>query len=295
MWWFRITLKVDRTAGAGQRWYSSIKMNARVAFVWLSIIVVCVVPVLGQDLLSDFEEFANNLLEGIAWAISDISTCLQINRGIDFESLETRHFVLSHVDRAHEGRYNIAQVCDVWDYCAPPRWRYFSDPIGLSFTFNYTPASASIALGLRGDCDDFAVLIAAVVRSLGGTAIVQEERTLKDAHAYASVFIGQDSESAMLNLLYVLARYDLTLGDVLSGEVGIWLHSEWGYWLNLDWTATHPGGPYWASADAILESHYFPTPSLLWIVPIREAPLNTMNLLRSEFSLEELEAILAGS
>ncbi|MCX6096633.1 MAG: hypothetical protein NT125_08010 [Candidatus Bipolaricaulota bacterium] len=197
--------------------------------------------------------------------------------------------MLDAVHRGHAGYYNMAQVCDFWDVCYS-RWTYFSDPTDLFD--NFTRASVTIRdLRLRGDCDDFAVVIAAGVRGLGGSAMVRGEWIGTDGHVYTEVFVGSDAQSAAANLLYVFVRYGLTLGDLAVGEVGLHFVPDSGYWLNLDWSANHPGGPYWASADKLTESHYFPTPSILWATPITNVPDTAMAvaIVKAEFTATQAE------
>ena len=248
-----------------------------------------------QSPTDDLSQIVSAVAEGVAWVFTDFTLCLQLSGAIDYANPTTRAFVLGTVHPSHSGDFNIAQVCDFWEVCQA-QWLYFSDPQGLFADF--TPASVTIHnYGLRGDCDDFATVIAAGVRGLGGNAMVRCEHASTSGHAYTEVYIGSDEKTAAANLFYVLVRYGLTLGDVATGDVGVRLTSDWGYWLNLDWSANRPGGHYWAAANQITESHYFPfSASFLWAFPF---PLNApgtssvVAIIASEFIPAQVQAALS--
>ncbi|MEN6609770.1 MAG: hypothetical protein ABFC24_02930, partial [Methanoregulaceae archaeon] len=76
-----------------------------------------------------------------------------IRDAIDPLNPVTRDFAVSLVPRAHGGPFNLAQACDLWE-TVYSRWTYVDDPRGDEY---FSPASRTITLGLKGDCDDFAV------------------------------------------------------------------------------------------------------------------------------------------
>ncbi len=49
------------------------------------------------------------------------------------------------------------------------RWTYVNDPPN-GFNYYSPPASRTINLGLKGDCDDFAILTASSIQAIGGGA-----------------------------------------------------------------------------------------------------------------------------
>lgn len=85
-----------------------------------------------------------------------------------------------------------------------------------------------IALTTGGDCEEFAMLYAAMIISAGGTARVY----LTDNHAFAAVYIGKD--------ITILDSIDAYYGTELSYAV---FDDEFGYWLVADPLASpYPGG-----------------------------------------------------
>ena len=91
-----------------------------------------------------------------------------IAKAIDFQEPATIDFARERVNKASSGNYNLAQVCDIWEYCYK-NWIYINDPSGEDY---FSPASNTIKIGLKGDCDDYAILIAALVQAIGGTSRV---------------------------------------------------------------------------------------------------------------------------
>ena len=91
-----------------------------------------------------------------------------IAKAIDFQEPATIDFARERVNKASSGNYNLAQVCDIWEYCYK-NWIYINDPNGEDY---FSPASNTIKIGLKGDCDDYAILIAALVQAIGGTSRV---------------------------------------------------------------------------------------------------------------------------
>lgn len=263
-------------------------MAVRKAAVAALLICLCAIPQLqaaAQDPVDALAGAIGGAVQAIAWGLVDIWMGIRVELAVDAGNPNTRGFVLSRVKPEHEGEYSIAQICDVWDYCVQT-WHYFSDPV----LDDFAPASDTIAMGLRGDCDDFAALIAAAVRGLGGTAMVRVEHTSTDGHAYTLVYIGTDISDVAGNILYLMARYGVPFSTVRQGGLGLLLDSEAGVWLNLDWSANHPGGPLWAPPAALVDSHFYTTPSVLWVKPILQAPGYWQ--IGTEFSLQQLQALV---
>jgi hypothetical protein len=135
------------------------------------------------------------------------------------------------------GAYNVSQICAIWDWVYA-KWRYVNDPNGNDY---YAAGSESINNNLAGDCDDFAIEIASLIEAIGGSArVVCAYNTTSDSHAYPEVAVGKSSESLTSKIIQDIAnQYSATIWYEIdiSGYV----------WLNLDWSAGHPGGPFFAA------------------------------------------------
>ena len=156
----------------------------------------------------------------------------------------------------YPGDLTIDQIASIYGYLKNgdgerKGWGYVRDPRGIDY-LRY--ANASLKLGDRagcvggGDCDDFAILMSALIESVGGTTrIILARNESTGGHAYTEVYLGSLSEQ----------------GNQVEGIIA-WLRQEYGtdkiythidtdtkdVWLNLDWGPdekgnAHPGGPFY--------------------------------------------------
>jgi len=165
-----------------------------------------------------------------------------ISQAIDYTNPTTRDFAVRLVKNTDSGSYDkigVNQICDIWDNIRPPHWTYVNDPAGPDY---YSPASRTINLGLKGDCDDFAILNAAVVQSIGGKSqIITACDSLSSCHAYAVVYINDNEADLQSTTNYIGSRYGVKTVYYLRSDSPL-LGSS--YWLNLDWQASNPGGEF---------------------------------------------------
>jgi len=170
-----------------------------------------------------------------------------IRDAVDPYNPVTRDYAAALIPRAHGGPFNLAQACDLWEDVYG-RWTYVDDPRGGEY---FSPASRTIALGLKGDCDDFAITIAALIESVGGSARIVTAENSTSGHAYPEVYIGNSSAKFDDAAAYIRQRYHVTdVGcHITTGEDGD------RYWLNLDWWSRHPGGRFFAD-DGVRTAYY---------------------------------------
>jgi hypothetical protein len=169
-----------------------------------------------------------------------------VKQKIDSTNETTIAYTKMHVNQFHTGPYSVDQTCDIWNYTVP-NWTYVTDPSGGDSPFgdHFNYASESIANGLRGDCDDFAILMAATNIVLGGNSrvVYAASPTLPEAHMYAEA---QYDNTSFVSIIQT--RYKL------SNTTTIYYHP--GNWLNLDWfnwplAAAHPGGNFYNDGGMI--------------------------------------------
>ncbi|MCX6674718.1 MAG: S-layer protein domain-containing protein [Methanothrix sp.] len=147
----------------------------------------------------------------------------------------------------YPGATNIDQICAIYSFLIG-NWSYISDWRGLDY-FQY--ANLTLEMGKNaspvrsgvGDCDDFAILMCAMIESIGGATriVMAEDPAGRGGHVYAEVYLGRrgaDDES--INRIIRWLRKNYNKNDIKydkpnpqTGEV----------WLNLDWNTTYPGGP----------------------------------------------------
>ncbi len=166
------------------------------------------------------------------------SQASKIVEAMDYTNPTTRDYALSLIDKDHGGNYNIAQICDMWEKIYK-RWTYVNDPNGFNY---YSPASRTIKLRLKGDCDDFAILTASSIQAIGGASrIIIASNTNAAGHAYAEVYMSSSKSDLQGVADYICQRYNCkSIAYRTTNEGG-----QTRYWLNLDWSSKHPGGAYY--------------------------------------------------
>jgi hypothetical protein len=154
------------------------------------------------------------------------------------------------------GDLTVNQISSIYDYLKKGEgsikgWSYARDPRGIDY-FMY--ANQSLRIGERagcvgmGDCDDFAILMSALVESVGGTTrIILAHNNTTGGHAYTEVYLGNliEPNSQVEGIIdWLKQEYDaakiFTHIDTDTKDV----------WLNLDWGPdekgnTHPGVPFY--------------------------------------------------
>ena len=155
----------------------------------------------------------------------------RVNELVSFDSEN----VASAAAAATEGmgdEYNIGKVCAIFDYL-DDNCVYTEDPGGDKW---YSPDE--LLDSLEGDCEDYAMLIAAMVENIGGTTRVY----LTHDHAFAAVYVGNSTE-----------EYEQASNDIQSYYgTDVKTHAmvdETGYWINVD-----PLGTFYAGGLAVGQS-----------------------------------------
>ncbi|MCX6678344.1 MAG: hypothetical protein NTU95_10455 [Methanothrix sp.] len=94
----------------------------------------------------------------------------------------------------YSGDYTIEQVSAIYSDLKDD-WHYVPDPRGMDY-FSY--ANASLKVGEKsncigaGDCDDFAILMSALIESIRGTTrIILARNNTTGGHAFTEVYVGQ--------------------------------------------------------------------------------------------------------
>lgn len=158
----------------------------------------------------------------------------QLQKAYDYTATPVRSMA-TRLAAHSPGKYNLGQVCEIYDHCYS-HWRYVDDPRSLEVL---TPASTLAKDGLIGDCDDFALLVGALVSAVGGEVRIQKAYNRYEGHSYCEVNLGATPRSQIE--AYLRHRYPQS--DTLKKPFHF-RDDETGLWLNLDWNAPYPGGPY---------------------------------------------------
>ncbi len=156
----------------------------------------------------------------------------------------------------YPGDYSIEQICSIYNYIEN-NWIYVRDPRGEDY---YRYANETLQLGKRrdcagvGDCDDFAILMSALIEDIGGSTRIILAYGPGGGHAYPEVYLGKvGAEDQRVERIIDRLRdqYDIAEGnthkDLKTDEV----------WLNLDWgndpkKGSYPGGPFYTAEKHVV-------------------------------------------
>lgn len=175
---------------------------------------------------------------------------------VDYKNPVTNDFAVK-LASYFPGEFNIGQICKVYDYIVK-HWKYVND---AKMDDNFRSASRSIQNNFSGDCDDFAILIAALIESIGGEPRISTASDGNNGHAFTEVYVANTEEQMRMvakeiNNLYGTNQFEISYKKDADGK----------YWLNLDWFGEprHPGGKYFDYTNRVifyptLEKPYFVT------------------------------------
>ncbi len=191
------------------------------------------------------------------------STVYLVKGAVDPEK-EIVHNKAVEIAARSPGPYNVGQVCFIDEYLRE-NWRYVSDTRGIEI---FSTGSNTIRLGERlgteeeivagaGDCDDYAILMASLLESVGGTTRIILAYGSTRGHAYTEVYVGPvDDDSTKEIMDWLRNKYKC---DNIQGHL---TEDDNSFWLNLDWNGTHPGGPLYSSKSqsiALIRDEYTKT------------------------------------
>lgn len=163
------------------------------------------------------------------------------------------------------GNKTINQIASIYGYLkngddSKKGWGYVSDPRGIEY---FMFANQSLKNGDQskppcvggGDCDDFAIIMSALVESIGGTTrIIMAWNNSTGGHAYTEVYLGQlNAQNSQIEAVinWLKKKFDANK---------IYIHIDTytkDVWLNLDWGADengniHPGGPFYQGDEHLV-------------------------------------------
>ena len=162
----------------------------------------------------------------------------KILNAIEYDNPKVRNFALLATTKyfknvkGYKEHRNLIQCFAVFKEIRN-RWNYVDDPKGRE----YIARASESLIHFSGDCDDHAILMAACVRSIGGTPRLIHT----GGHIYPEVLIGNKVDLEAINYLIK----EVLFKDESKGkELHYHIDERGQIWLNLDYTATYPGGPF---------------------------------------------------
>jgi hypothetical protein len=169
------------------------------------------------------------------------SNLKKLRAAMDIDNPITRKFSLQ-LASAYPGEYNIDQICKIYNHIYK-NWKYVNDPRGTDYL---SKASQTIESNLTGDCDDFAILIATAIESIGGRTRISFASNASGGHAFTEVYFADDPQKLYDRINYHfqgLLEYIFDISKVK--KINYRTDRVKGYWLNLDYTSKYPGGTYY--------------------------------------------------
>lgn len=172
---------------------------------------------------------------------------MKLNYRVESTNPSIRKFALS-IASTHPGAYNIGQVSAIFSYLKDG-WSYVSDPRTENMStdyYNYASESLDACKNAScigaGDCDDFAILMSALIESIGGTTrYIIADNTSGKAHAYVEVYLGRlDNTHQIEDIIHWIMKQYGT--NIIYAHIDIDTEDVW---MNLDWSANHPGGSFY--------------------------------------------------
>jgi WD40 repeat protein len=176
----------------------------------------------------------------------------KINKGNDPVRTEGRKLVGDI-----SGLRRIDQICSIYDSLVDTKnWTYVGDWTGLE-ELQYSNKSLELGkpnrLG-KGDCDDFSILLAALLESVQATPRIIFAYGPAGGHAYAQVYLGKEGDESDRMIDWMKTKYKVSEINTIKNE------TTEDVWLNLDWwkdpksgavKTKHPGGPFFSASEYI--------------------------------------------
>ena len=162
----------------------------------------------------------------------------KILNAIDFENPKVRNFALMATTKYFKDikgyqDYRTTIQCFAVFKEINTNWNYVSDPKNDE----YIAAASESVTYLSGDCDDHSILMAACIRSIGGTPRLIHT----DGHIYPEILIGRKSQLEAINYLIKKILFE---AESKKKSINYHIDERGQIWMNLDYTAKYPGGPF---------------------------------------------------
>lgn len=129
------------------------------------------------------------------------------------------------IAKSSSGEWNVGQLLDLFEWMKT-NVVYVSDPINSEY---FASATETVNVG-AGDCDDQAILIVSMVKSIHGTARIGYAAE-ECSHAFAEVFVSKD-EDHFNTIKQDIADFYAEKG--IDVKVIFSSHDSEGYWLIVD-------------------------------------------------------------
>ena len=174
-----------------------------------------------------------------------ISLQQRIQQKVDYTDSTVRDFAVRHSLMYFDDYYpKYRQICRQFSLLnyIKKNYKYVSDPSDFDY---FAPPQASMQL-MAGDCDDYSILMASVLKAIGtNVRIIWAPR-----HVYPELYCGNKATFEK----YVSAIYALFEQEIGTKQIYYRIDKNDDYWLNIDYTDAYPGSVYYS--DEVLSIIY---------------------------------------
>ncbi len=124
------------------------------------------------------------------------------------------------------------------------RWQYVNDP----HKWDYFASADETLESFAGDCDDYAVMMAACLNAVGGTVRLVRNND----HIYPELKFSNRTDFD--NVCYLIRNELFKKNIKKKNRINYHVGDDGSIWLNMDYTANYPGGAFHSSeVMAVLE------------------------------------------
>jgi len=238
--------------------------KSKTIFVWLSTIFVVgiiVVSMLGIGWIPRLivENVGNNIVflfkNGTSFQVDikasetaiypHISLQQRIQQKVDYSDSTVRAFAVKHSLMYFDEYYpKYRQICRQFSLLKyiKTNFKYVLDPSNFDY---FAPPQESIAL-MAGDCDDYSILMASVLKAIGANVRI----IWSPQHVYPELYCGDKASFDK----YVSAIYTLFEQEIGKKRIYYRIDKNQNYWINIDYTDLYPGSFY--HSDEVLSIIY---------------------------------------
>lgn len=180
---------------------------------------------------------------------NELTTLNKIKERINVEDPVTQNFYNSLTSNV-SNEPSIIKIAYIHNYLAT-KWNYLENSDNKT---SNKKASEIIQNNLTGNDEDFSILIASIIKSMGERARIVLGHNNSEEHTYAEVYLSSDKEKA-LSLINELIKFETINFGIDSQNITHYrVDGNGEYWLNLDNSSSYPGGIYYHSiTDTIFD------------------------------------------
>jgi hypothetical protein len=162
----------------------------------------------------------------------------KIVNAIEYQNPKIRNFAIMATNEHFKGLKGYSDYRTIIQCFAVfkeinSRWNYVSDPKER----DYIATASESLLYFSGDCDDHSILMAASIKSIGGTPRLIHTT----GHIYPEILIGTEADLEKVNFLI---KNILFPKESANQKLHYHVDERGQIWMNLDYTAQYPGGPF---------------------------------------------------